>query len=364
MALTWLISLAYSLIPSFLTPEFIVEHVQQYVPTWLLRLGVRLYLRHVSGPAMRGGDVVCQQIVTDTKERDLEPVTTMVEEANEQHYGNDPAFFAAHLGPRLKYSACEFGAVGDASVVSLGDAEDRTIRIYQDRAGLAELPDGARVLELGCGWGSLSLANAARFPGLQFVSFSNSPQQIEFIGARAKERGLQNLQCFVEDYALFVDPKASRVPAGPYDAAIAIETIEHCRNIRQLLAAVAGRLKPGGRLFAQSLLHQSASYLCDAGDWMGRNFFSGGSILSLNSYFHLTPPSLRLESVTPVSGVGYSRTLHAWLVNLEAQRPLLVAKYGKKFYEGFRAFYFVCVEAFAANDGCEFMVGYYSWTKV
>ena len=88
------------------------------------------------------------------------------------------------------------------------------------------------------------------------------------------------------------------------------------------------------------------------------------SILSLNSYFHLTPPSLRLTKVVPVSGAGYSKTLSAWLVNLEAQRPRMVAKYGKKFYEGFRAFYFVCVEAFAANDGCEFMVGYYSWTKV
>ena len=110
----------------------------------------------------------------------------MTEEANEQHYGNDPAFFVAHLGPNLKYSACEWPSASNAngpnaplgSGCTLAEAEAATLLIYQEKAGLSSLPKGSRVLELGCGWGSLTLANAARFPELHFTAFSNSPQQV------------------------------------------------------------------------------------------------------------------------------------------------------------------------------------------
>ena len=298
--------------------EFIVSYVQWLLPTWFLRLGVRLYLKYKGGPAIRTADVVCKQIQVDRFERCKEPVTTMVEEANEQHYGNDPAFFLAHLGPKLKYSSCEWPGAG----CTLAEAEDATILIYQDKAGLASLPKGSKVLELGCGWGSLTLANAARFPELNFTAFSNSPQQIEFITNRAKERGLTNVTLCVEDYADFVVAAKSKVGKGAlFDCAMAIETIEHCRNIGLLLEAVGARLKPGATLFVQSLLHQSASYLVDSGDWMGRNFFSGGSIMSLNSYYHLCPPSLRLDEVQPLLGDGYSKTLSAWCDNLEVHQP-------------------------------------------
>jgi cyclopropane-fatty-acyl-phospholipid synthase len=202
-----------------------------------------------------------------------------------------------------RYSACEWPA--EKGITTLEKAEAYTVRRYQDTVGLSRLPEGSRVLELGCGWGSLSLANAKRFPHLQFVSFSNSPPQIEFIRRTAKERGLTNLTVSVEDYALFVNPSKSAVaPAGSelFDAAMAIETIEHAQNIRELLSAVALRLRPGAKLFVHSLLHQSASYFMDSSSWMGRNFFTGGSIIALNSYFHLAPPELYLRDVIPVSG--------------------------------------------------------------
>ena len=121
----------------------------------------------------------------------------MTEEANEQHYGNDPAFFVAHLGPNLKYSACEWPSASNAngpngplgSGCTLAEAEAATLLIYQEKAGLSSLPKGSRVLELGCGWGSLTLANAARFPDLQFTAFSNSPQQVAFITGQAHAAG-------------------------------------------------------------------------------------------------------------------------------------------------------------------------------
>ena len=104
-------------------------------------------------------------------------------------------------------------------------------------------------------------------------------------------------------------------------------------------------------------------YLMDTTSWMGRNFFTGGSIISLNSYFHLAPPELHLKDVQPVNGTGYSKTLLAWLALQESKRDVLVEKYGSVFYEGFRMFYISCAEAFAANSGNEFMCGYYTFVK-
>ena len=339
--------------------EVFVEYMQFVFPTWFLRLAVRLFMR-LEGLRTRCGDVVVRQIAVDQARKSL-PVTTDVDVVNEELYGNDPAFFVAHLGPRLKYSACEFPTPQS----SLAEAETFTLRKYQELAGLSELPAGSRVLELGCGWGSLSLANAERFPQLAFTCFSNSPQQIEYITRQAAERKLENLTLHVEDYADFVggSSKVSEAGRACFDAAMAIETVEHAKNISALLEAVAGRLKPGAKLFVQSLLHQSTSYLLDESTWMGRNFFTGGSILSLNSYFHLCPDSMRLVDLQPVSVDGYSLTLLAWLYQLEPQRSVMVRRYGTAFYEGFRMFYISCAESFAANKGYEFMIGYYTFEK-
>jgi cyclopropane-fatty-acyl-phospholipid synthase len=345
-------------------PELFVKYVQCWLPTWSVRLLVRLWLKQV-GFFMRSGDVVVQQIACDRRERVSRPVTTDVEVTNEQLYGNDPAFFVDHLGPKLKYSACEWPE-GKSGFANLADAESITIANYQRKLGLDALPAGSRVLELGCGWGSLSLSNAEKYPKLTFVGFSNSPQQIEHIRGQAAARGIKNLSVFVEDYALFVNPKTSKVaPVGaePFDAAVAIETVEHAQNIGELLEATAARLKVGAKFFVHSLLHQSSSYVLDTNSWMGRNFFTGGSIISLNSYFHLAPPSLYIAEMEPVNGIGYSKTLLAWLEKQEEQRAKFVAKYSSAFYEGYRMFYLSCAEAFAANNGNEYMCGYYTFVK-
>lgn len=332
--------------------EFFVAHVQQFVPTLVLRWLVRWYLKLKVGGALRGGAAVVKQIEMDRMERRREKVTVLVDKANKQLYGNESAFFESHLGPALKYSACEW----PSDNATLADAEVFTIGLYQQLLRLDQLAAGSRVLELGCGWGSLCLSNAKKYPSLQFVAFSNSPQQIDFIKSRAPS----NLSVYVQDYAEFVAKNDGKL----FDAAVAIETVEHARNIEKLLVAVAARLKPGALFFVHSLLHQTASYLIDDGDWLGRNFFSGGSILALNTYLHLTPPELHLIDCRPVNGRGYSRTLLAWLDNLERKKQHYVAVYGREFVEGFRAFYLVCAECFAANDGYEFMCGYYLFQKL
>ena len=334
--------------------EFFVRYVQRYIPTSVLRFFIWLYIRVFVGWRMRSGDVIVEQIRIDRSERKKHPVTTEVEAANEQLYANDPDFFEAHLGKRLKYSACEW----PSNCKTIDDAEEYTIKRYQTLANLESLPSGAYVLELGCGWGSLSLTNAEKYPHLNFVSFSNSEPQIKYIKKKAAERGIKNLECFVEDYADFV--RASKVKPGQcFDVAFAIETIEHAQNISELLDAVSKRLKKGGKLFVHSLLHQSASYFMSNESWMGRQFFTGGSIISLNSYFHLCPPSLRIDKMWPISGIGYSKTLLAWYNEQEKQKHNFRKKYGNHFYEGFRMFYLSCAEAFAANRGAEYMCGYY-----
>lgn len=353
--------------------EFFVNYIQAWIPTFVVRLLVRYYLKLFVGWRMRCADVVVQQIKLDREERTRAPVTKDVEITNQQLYGNDPAFFVAHLGPKLKYSACEWPADCDATTVDaascarhIAAAEELTIAKYQEKLGLDSLSAGSRVLELGCGWGSLTLANAARYPQLKFVAFSNSPQQISHIRDAATASGLNNVEVHVEDYANFVVPEESKVapPRAPlFDAAVAIETVEHAQNIRELLGAVAERLKRGAKFFVHSLLHQSSSYLVSTDGWIGRNFFTGGSILALNSYCHLAPPSLYLADVLPVNGVGYAKTLLAWLSRMEPQRAAFVKMYGAGFYEGYRMFYISCAEAFAANNGAEYMCGWYTFVK-
>ena len=340
--------------------EAVVNRLFPILPTWFIRLCLRWYLVYI-GWQTRRGDVVVQQIEVDRRQRKARPVTAEVEKANEQLYANDPAFFVAHLGPRLKYSACEWAA----GVTSLAEAETRTVRSYQARAGLATLPEGARVLELGCGWGSLSLENAERYPALQFVAFSNSPEQIGFVRARAAERGLTNLTAHVEDYADFADPSKSAVaPAGsaPFDAAVAIETVEHAQNIEALLAAVAARLKPGATFCP--LAAPPVGVIPDGRvDVDGTQLLLGRLMLALNS----TTTWRRRRSTSPTSSPSTaSATRRRCCGNdmLEAQKGAFVAKYGATFYNGFRAFYVVCAEAFAANNGNEFMCAYYTFVKV
>lgn len=282
--------------------EFFVTYLQEWLPTWFILWLLRVNLKYVVGWRMRLGDAVVQQIACDRLERKSKPVTEQVDVTNEQLYANDPDFFVAHLGPRLKYSACEF----PTPTTTLAEAETYTIAVYQDKAGLAGLPKGARVLELGCGWGSLSLSNAERFPHLTFVGFSNSPQQIGYIRDQAAKKGLSNLTVFVEDYSLFVDASTSKVapPGAPlFDAAVAIETIEHAQNIGELLGAVALRLKPGAKLFVQTLLHQTCSYVM--GDtWMGRNFFTAGSVRAMPTHAQRATP----VSCLRCSGSGARRS--------------------------------------------------------
>jgi cyclopropane-fatty-acyl-phospholipid synthase len=236
------------------------------------------------------------------------PVALNVVDANRQHYEVPAAFFHAFLGPRLKYSCGLF----DDKTNTLAAAEERALAASCE---YAELADGQDILELGCGWGSLSLWMAARYPNARILSVSNSRSQREFILRRAAEQGLTNIEVVTADMNAFATERR-------FDRVVSIEMFEHMANWRALLDRVATWLKPEGRLYIHIFSHRNAPYRfehTDNADWIARHFFTGG-IMPSHDLMHHFPESFTVEQDWRWSGEHYRRTAQCWLENFDAQR--------------------------------------------
>ena len=290
------------------------------------------------------------------------PVAIHTEDANAQHYEVPAEFFRLHLGPRLKYSCCLY----DRPDTTLAQAEDAMLELYLQRAGLA---DGQRILDLGCGWGSLSLWLAQRLPGARITALSNSHGQRAFIEARARERGLTNLRVVTANVAEFDFPAGE---AG-FDRAVSIEMFEHMRNYATLLAKVARWLAPGGRLFVHIFAHRALAYpfeVRDGSDWMSRHFFTGG-LMPSHDLLGEFGDDLRLAQRWWVDGTHYERTANDWLAGMDARRDEILAvfraAYGAdaaRWVQRWRMFYMAVAELFGYRDGREWGVGHYLFDRV
>lgn len=288
------------------------------------------------------------------------PVALVPDVANRQHYELPADFFAAILGPQLKYSCCYFPSAG----MKLAEGEEAALALTAEHANLV---DGQRILELGCGWGSLSLWMAQRFPNSQIVAVSNSATQQQFIRTRARELGVSNLQCVKCDMNDF-SPNGTT-----FDRVVSVEMFEHMRNFELLLRRIASWLTEDGKLFVHIFCHHTYAYPFDtagAANWMGRHFFTGGIMPSVD-LFQLFQRDLRVCRQFEWSGNHYKLTAECWLANFDARidevYPILAKTYGPdqagRWLNRWRMFFIAVAELFGFADGNEWHVAHYLFER-
>jgi len=322
-----------------------------WIPLAGLRAGVRRLLRQRLRDAAEGPSV-------DAFVRELEasPIALVPEKANEQHYELPPEFFELTLGRHLKYS----GAYWPDGVTTLDDAELAMLELTAERAGLE---DGQEILELGCGWGSLTLHMARAFPNARITAVSNSAPQRRFIEARAPD----NVRVVTADMNDLVARDDGSL-GGPFDRVVSVEMFEHMRNYRALLKRIRSWLRDDGRLFVHVFCHRRFAYPFEtegSDNWMGRYFFTGGIMPSFDLLPHFDE-DLVVEERWAVDGTHYEKTARAWRENLEAREAevmrVLRETYGAeapRWLHRWRLFFLACEELFGYRGGSEWLVGHY-----
>jgi len=332
-----------------------------HLPDALLRAGIRrLCARRLRDELAGDADIVWERQRERLQSLRGSAIALETDAANRQHYELPPAFFRLCLGRHLKYSS----AYWDDATPNLDAAEERMLSLYGERGGLA---DGQRILELGCGWGSLTLWMAARYPHARITAVSNSRPQREYILARCRERGLDNVEI------LTCDVNRLQLQEGAYDRVVSIEMFEHMRNYAQLLDRIGSWLAPGGKLFVHIFCHRDLLYPFETDgqdDWMGRYFFTGGLMPAADTLLHFQD-ALSLEQRWLLSGTHYRRTADAWLANQDRHREqvlaILESAYGadqaRLWHQRWRMFWMACAELFGYDDGREWMVAHYRFSR-
>ena len=325
------------------------------LPDAVVRAGIRCLLRtRLATLEVQNCEKTAGSTQAFIEAMDRAPIAPLPHKANEQHYEMPAAFFAAVLGPRLKYSSGYFPSGAE----SLAQAEENALDATCRSAGVE---DGMRVLDLGCGWGSLTLWMAERFPNAAITGVSNSASQRRHVLGEAERRGLRNVQVRTADMNAF--------DAGErYDRVVSVEMFEHMRNYRLLFERIHGWLAPHGRFFMHIFCHRGAPYeFVDAGDgdWMSRHFFSGGMMpsesLPLRFQSHLENIALWRWS-----GTHYQRTANAWLANLDRRRetvmPALAEVCGAEaaplWWMRWRIFFMACAELLGYRRGQQWWVAH------
>jgi cyclopropane-fatty-acyl-phospholipid synthase len=330
------------------------------IPDLLIRQGIRNLLRQRLRDEKKENPEKQKQYVLDlVQELKNSPIAVHTKAANEQHYEVPTEFFQYCLGKHLKYSS----GFWKENVKDIDQSEIDMLELTCERA---QLQNGQQVLELGCGWGSLSLFMSAKYPESEFTVVSNSKTQKLYIDEQAKKRGIKNLgviTCDINEFS--IDKKFDRV--------VSVEMFEHLRNYQLLFKRIASFMKDDAKMFVHIFTHKEYAYkfeVKDESDWMSKYFFTGG-IMPSNDLFSYFNDDLVIREQWIVNGIHYSKTSEAWLKNMEKSRsaiiPLFEKTYGKenalKWWVYWKIFYMACAELWGFDNGEEWMVCHYLFTK-
>ncbi len=331
------------------------------VPDFALRFGIRQIVAMRLREQQRGGPDAHTRRMNDVIAKlGRGSIAEQTDAANSQHYQVPAEFFELVLGEQLKYSGCYW----PSDDIGLDAAERASLEQVCSRA---ELEDGINILELGCGWGCLSLFMAERYPNSQITAVSNSALQRVLITDRATDRGLGNIVVITGDInELELEDKFDRV--------VSVEMFEHMRNYRKLLSRIDSWLRPSGKLFVHMFAHTRYAYLyddADESDWMAREFFSGGVMPSQSLLLHFQD-HLRVVDQWALSGRHYQLTAEAWLANMDRNRARILELFARHYGTGqatamfarWRVFFMACAELFGFRHGHEWIIAHYLFEKV
>ncbi|MDX1961114.1 MAG: class I SAM-dependent methyltransferase [Leptospiraceae bacterium] len=330
------------------------------LPDFLIRAGIRVLLQSRLDEENRGSleknKIHLMNYIDGLKKS---PIAVNTKDANEQHYEVPTEFYKLCLGKRLKYS----GGLWDENANTLDKSEEAMLKLSCERA---ELKDGHEVLDLGCGWGSLTLYIAEKFPKCKITSVSNSKTQKEFIDSVCKEKGFKNVQVITADMNVFTTKKK-------FDRLMSVEMLEHMKNYEVLFAKFASFMKEDALFFVHIFTHKQYAYafeVKDETDWMSKYFFTGGQMPS-DDLFHYFQKDLLLTNHWIVNGTNYQKTSEAWLSKMDEHKneilPIFETTYGKenatKWWVYWRVFYMACAELWGFRGGEEWLVSHYLFKK-
>lgn len=327
------------------------------IPDFLLRRGVRSQGKQRL--LMMEKSNLVKEYNEFLKEASSGDIAIHTDDANNQHYEVDSEFFQYSLGKNLKYSSCYWNE--DTS--SLDEAEENMLDLYCKRA---EVKDGIDILDIGCGWGSLSLFLANKYPRSNITGVSNSPSQKHFIDNEASKMNLKNLEIITSDINDFDSSKQ-------FDRIISIEMFEHTKNSKKLLDSINGWLKPNGSFFMHVFAHKDNPYYFDRNQnnaWMAKYFFTGGMMPNHNLFRDLKS-KLDYQKSWMLSGTHYEKTSNAWLDNMDLNRTKILELFkvnsnnriAKRKFHFWRLFFIACAEIFGYANGSEWCVSHHLFKK-